>query len=67
MNPNLSSQAIKAIESLCESGCTTVTRTIEDARNGKPVEQLREFSDAERKMIIDELGEIMSVYDNPDC
>ena len=63
MNPDLSQKAIEVIESLCQLGCTQVNQLIDDARKGKDIKQLAEFSDSEQDMIIDELGEIMSVYD----
>ncbi len=63
MNPDLSKKAIKKIESLCELGCTQVNQLLEKAEKGDDIEELSEFSKAETSMIIDELVEIMSVYD----
>lgn len=63
MNPDLSQKAIDTIESLCQLGCTQVNQLIDDAKNGKNIDVLADFSDSEQHMIIDELGEIMSVYD----
>jgi len=63
MNPDLSQRAIETIESLCKLGCTQVNQLIDDAKNGKDIKQLAEFSHSEQDMIIDELDEIMSVYD----
>jgi hypothetical protein len=63
MNPDLSQKAIDTIESLCQLGCTQVNQLIVDAKNGKDIKELAEFSHPEQDMIIDELGEIMSVYD----
>lgn len=63
MNPDLSQKAIDTIESLCQLGCTQVNQLIDDAKNGKNIDVLASFSDTEQHMIIDELGEIMSVYD----
>ena len=64
MNPDLSPKAIEAIESLCQLGCTQVNQLIDDAKNGKDIKELAEFSHSEQDMIIDELDEIMSVYDD---
>ena len=63
MNPDLSHQAVETIESLCERGCDEVNRLIDDARNGRQIEVLKDFSDTETSMIIEELVEIMAVYD----
>jgi len=63
MNPDLSQKAIDTIESLCQLGCTQVNQLIDDAKNGKDIKELAEFSHSEQGMIIDELDEIMSVYD----
>ena len=63
MNPDLSQKAIDTIESLCQLGCTQVNQLIDDAKNGKDIKELSGFSHSEQDMIIDELGDIMSVYD----
>jgi hypothetical protein len=63
MNPDLSQKAIDTIESLCQLGCTQVNQLIDDAKNGKDIKELAGFSHSEQDMIIDELGDIMSVYD----
>jgi hypothetical protein len=63
MNPDLSQKAIDTIESLCQLGCTQVNQLIDDAKNGKDIKELAGFSHSEQDLIIDELGDIMSVYD----
>lgn len=63
MNPDLSQKAIDTIESLCQLGCTQVNQLIDDAKSGKDIKELAEFSHSEQDLIIDELGDIMSVYD----
>ena len=63
MNPELSHHAVKTIETLCERGCKEVNHLIDDARSGRKIETLRDFSEAETDMIIAELVEIMAVYD----
>jgi len=63
MHPDLSPKAIKTIETLCELGCTQVNQLINDATSGKEIEDLADFEPPEVSMIIDELRQIMSVYD----
>ena len=64
MNPNLSKKARDKIEALCGQGCTQVNQLLEKASNGNEIEELSDFSSSEAEMIIGELGEIMSVYDD---
>jgi len=64
MNPNLSKKARDKIETLCGMGCTQVNQLLEKAGNGNEIEELSEFSPSETDMIIGELDEIMSVYDD---
>jgi len=45
-------------------GCTQVNQLLEKAGNGNEIEELSEFSPSETDMIIGELDEIMSVYDD---
>ena len=63
MNPDLSSKALKQIEDLCESGCSQINTMLDKAKKGENVEQLADFNQAEAALIIDELNEIMSVYE----
>ena len=63
MNPKLSKQAVSSIESLCGLGCTHVNQLIDDAKNGKEVNLLSDFKTPEIELIIDELSQIMAVYD----
>jgi hypothetical protein len=64
MHPDLSPKAIKTIETLCELGCKQVNQLISDANDGKEIEDLADFEASEVRMIIDELRQIMSVYDD---
>jgi hypothetical protein len=70
MNPDLSKKAclkIKTkIESLCGQGCTRVNQIINDAKNGNKIGELSGFNRSEINQIIDELSQIMSVYDDDD-
>ena len=62
MNPNFSKKISHKIEALCAQGCTQVNQLLENAANEKNIVELAEFNDLERKQIIDELTQIMSVY-----
>lgn len=66
MNPNLSKKALDKIEALCGEGCSDVNQLLERARNGNPLEEFSEFSPSETKKILDELDQIMSVYEKRD-
>lgn len=66
MNPNLSKKALNKIETLCGEGCCDVNQLLVRARNGNPLEELSEFSPSETKQILDELDQIMSVYEKRD-
>jgi len=63
VNPNLSKEAIKKIEILCVQGCSQINLLLEKAEKGDNITELSEFSRSEVEHIIDELGQIMSVYD----
>jgi len=63
MNPDLSQKAIDIIESICEAGCTEVNQFLEKARDGSEIEELSNFDRKQINLIIDELDQIMSVYD----
>jgi len=67
MNPDLSEHAVKTIEAVCERGCGEVNQLIEDAKNGREIEILKNFSETETNMIIEELVGIMAVYDQDKC
>ena len=67
MKHNLSEKIIHKIEAICAQGCGHVNRLLEAAKNGAPVEELNEFSESEINQIINELEQIMSVYDNNSC
>lgn len=63
MHPDLSKKARDKIETLCGLGCSQVNQLLEKASNGNDIEELSEFSAYEITLIINELGDIMSVYD----
>ncbi len=62
MPSNLSKKVSNKIETLCAQGCTQINQLLENAENGKNIIELAEFNHSERKQIIDELAQIMSVY-----
>ena len=62
MNPNLSKKVSSKIEELCAQGCSQVNQLLEDANDGKNIVLQSEFSDSEIEQIIDELTQIMAVY-----
>ena len=64
--PELSKKAISKIEALCDQGCSQVNELLDKAENGSKLEELSDFSSNEISQIIDELSEIMSVYDDKD-
>ncbi|HHJ36308.1 MAG TPA: hypothetical protein ENJ87_11130 [Gammaproteobacteria bacterium] len=63
MNPDFPEKLEDKIETLCGQGCAQVNQLIDDARNGGDVEALSGFSDNEVAQIIDELSEIMAIYE----
>lgn len=66
MNPDLSKRALDKIEALCGHGCRDVNLLLEKAKNGTHVEELAEFNHSEIEQILDELDQIMSVYNKRD-
>ena len=62
MNPNLSKKVSSKIEELCAHGCTRVNQLLENVKSGENIVERSEFNDAEIRQIIDELTQIMSVY-----
>ena len=63
MKPEHSNKVAKKIESVCEQGCSEVNQLLKKAENGEKIEELSEFSNKEINQIIDELSDIMTVYD----
>ena len=66
MNPDLSKKALDRIEALCKQGCSDVNQLLEKAKNGNRIEELSDFNRSEIEQIIDELDQIMSIYDQHD-
>lgn len=63
MKPEHSNKVAKKIEAVCEQGCSEVNQLLKKAEKGNNIEELSEFSKNEINQIIDELSDIMSVYD----
>ena len=61
--PELSEEVINNIETLCEQGCTQVNELLEKAESSNNLEELSGFNSRERDQIIDQLSQIMSIYD----
>lgn len=66
MNSKLSKKTINKIESLCEEGCAEVNQLLNKASKGENLPELSDFSRSEISHIIEELGQIMSVYETDD-
>jgi len=54
------------IESICKKGCDEVSKILDKAEDGSEIRELSEFSRKEVNIIIDELSEIMAVYEKED-
>ena len=63
MSPAYSRKIEDKLESICGQGCSLVNQIIENERNGIDVEELAEFTAAEKRQIIDHLICVMSVYE----
>jgi len=62
MNPDLSKKVSSKIESLCAAGCNEVNQLLEKSGNDTVLPSLEGFNSSEVQQIIDELNEIMAVY-----
>jgi hypothetical protein len=61
----------QCIEALCESGCETIRDAIESLENNQPVilnqQLIEELDEQERNLLLAELVQIMSVYEERGC
>lgn len=55
----------QAIENICELGCQKVSQVIEDLSTQQPSDLTEAFNYFQRQAILNELNDIMSVYDKP--
>lgn len=63
---DISEKVTNKIEALCEEGCSQVNKLLAKAENGKKIDELSNFKSEEIEQIIDELGQIMSTYNDED-
>ena len=52
----------KALEIICNQGCTVVNNVINAMENGNHPEETADFSAQEKDALLDELKKIMSIY-----
>lgn len=63
MQPFRSDRAESRLESLCAKGCRRVWQDIASLERGEELQETRDLTAAERKWLLAELKQIMSVYD----
>lgn len=63
MNPDLSDDARSAVESICALGCERVNEIIDALESGCSVRETAGLARSDRSRVLQELKEIMSVYD----
>ena len=63
MNPDLSDDARTAVESICGLGCDRVNEIIDALESGDSVQETAGLDRSDRHLVLQELKEIMSVYD----
>ena len=51
------------VETLCESGCENVNGIIENLSRNQTSKETRDLDEQEKEMVLNELKNIMSVYD----
>ena len=66
MNKDLPEHIQTIVEDLCETGCERVNEIIEALAKGADVKKTAALSEKERKQVLAELKNIMSVYDAND-
>ena len=66
MNKDLPEHIQTIVEDLCETGCERVNEIIEALAKGADVKKTAALSEKERKQVLAELKNIMSVYDEND-
>ncbi len=63
MSADLPDHLRTAVESICELGCERVNEVIADLESGRTVAETAEFSGPDQHRVLQELKDIMSVYD----
>jgi len=54
----------KAVEAICNQGCTVVNEIIETLEQGEDITETNQLTPAERGELLHELKTIMRVYEN---
>ena len=63
MNPDLSDDARTAVESICGLGCDRVNEIIDALESGRAVHETAGLDRSDRSRVLQELKDIMSVYE----
>ena len=63
MNKDLPEHIQTIVEDLCETGCERVNEIIETLAKGADIKKTAALSERERKQVLAELKNVMSVYD----
>lgn len=66
MNKDVPQHLQTIIERLCGSGCQRVNEIIETLNKGADIKDTAALTEQERKQVLHELKNIMSVYDQED-
>lgn len=56
-------QVNQCVDALCQCGCDAVRATISAMEIGAEIPQLQTLNSEERRVVLDELKAVMSVYD----
>lgn len=66
VNQKTSQQRIDfVVEALCQRGCRRVNQLLAVFDSGKEVPEFRSLASRERSAVVEELRQVMSVYDKP--
>lgn len=64
MNPDLPAHLQSMVESICELGCTRVNEIIAALESDIHVEETSDLDKTDRQRVLDELKQIMAIYEN---
>lgn len=64
MNPGLPVHIRTTVEAICELGCERVNQIIADLESGKSVAETAGLPQSDQIQVLQELKDIMSVYDH---
>ncbi len=51
-----------SLEQICEQGCRSVNKVIQQLENGEVIESTRHLNESQQKILLQELKSIMAVY-----